>query len=439
MNSQINKIEVISAIMGSGKSTLFMKRMKDGTVNTPVLYITPYLNEVNRILENCEGFYQPVIDGTHESKVESLVTLLEEGVNIASTHMMLNGLPQEAFDALRSNDYMVVIDEAVSCINNFTIHANDYKMLIDKGLIEVDPKTRLATWNYHPNDTLTAYKTLQAAIKSGAVYFPDRAASKLGVLAYVWEFPTQIFKEANKVLVLTYLFEGSLMKPYFEANDLPYVVLDNKELGLGCEREALAMARALIEISYYGKNNSIGKSEKLVKPLNDMTLSSTWYGDCKPFNKSKDTKKNASHIRRAAVAKNMKNVLTNGWKYESKDIIWTAYKKVKSECTPRSYGDRFVAFNLRATNDYAHCKGVAYCVNPSINPEWTKHLNFRGASFDKDLWALSEMVQLLWRGCIRNGKPMKVFIPSIRMRTLLENWLNGDYLSEEMEETLLAA
>ena len=42
---------------------------------------------------------------------------------------------------------------------------------------------------------------------------------------------------------------------------------------------------------------------------------------------------------------------------------------------------------------------------------------------DEDLLALSDLIQWLFRGSIRNGVTMKVYIPSIRMRNLLKKYL----------------
>ena len=35
------------------------------------------------------------------------------------------------------------------------------------------------------------------------------------------------------------------------------------------------------------------------------------------------------------------------------------------------------------------------------------------------------MIQFLFRGCIRDDKPMELYIPSSRMRNLLIGWLNS--------------
>ena len=49
----------------------------------------------------------------------------------------------------------------------------------------------------------------------------------------------------------------------------------------------------------------------------------------------------------------------------------------------------------------------------------------KGVKIDEDAWALSEMIQFLFRGCIRDDKPMELYIPSSRMRNLLIGWLNS--------------
>lgn len=38
-------------------------------------------------------------------------------------------------------------------------------------------------------------------------------------------------------------------------------------------------------------------------------------------------------------------------------------------------------------------------------------------------YALSEMLQFIWRSAIRDGKEIWIYIPSIRMRNLLKQWI----------------
>ena len=47
-----------------------------------------------------------------------------------------------------------------------------------------------------------------------------------------------------------------------------------------------------------------------------------------------------------------------------------------------------------------------------------------------DVYAISEMVQVIWRSAIRNDEPIHLYIPSERMRNLFELWLQCDNTSE---------
>ena len=49
----------------------------------------------------------------------------------------------------------------------------------------------------------------------------------------------------------------------------------------------------------------------------------------------------------------------------------------------------------------------------------------RGITVNEELYALSEMIQWIWRSQIRDGSPIIVFIPSERMRSLFVQWLNS--------------
>ena len=50
----------------------------------------------------------------------------------------------------------------------------------------------------------------------------------------------------------------------------------------------------------------------------------------------------------------------------------------------------------------------------------------KGVSVEEEKYALSEMIQWIFRSAIRNGESIQIYIPSQRMRQLLIDWLNGD-------------
>ena len=58
-------------------------------------------------------------------------------------------------------------------------------------------------------------------------------------------------------------------------------------------------------------------------------------------------------------------------------------------------------------------------INTGVKNFFIKH----NVQTDEDGFALSEMLQFIWRSAIRDGKEIWVYIPSIRMRNLLKQWI----------------
>ena len=54
-----------------------------------------------------------------------------------------------------------------------------------------------------------------------------------------------------------------------------------------------------------------------------------------------------------------------------------------------------------------------------------KQAKNKNVTIDEDTWALSELLQWLFRSAIREHKEINIYIPSERMRELLLEWLNS--------------
>lgn len=96
----------------------------------------------------------------------------------------------------------------------------------------------------------------------------------------------------------------------------------------------------------------------------------------------------------------------------------------KAHVAVRGYKDRHKAWNCKGTNDYINCDTVVYMMNIYPNLSVEKYLNDKGGDWDRDEYALSSMLQFLWRSCIREGKPVTFIIPNPRMRNLFLDWLH---------------
>jgi hypothetical protein len=173
--------------------------------------------------------------------------------------------------------------------------------------------------------------------------------------------------------------------------------------------------RQLINI-YDGKLNLIGDDK--------FALSSSWL---------KNTK-NKMLLRK------LKNNTVNYFRYEvktkSKDNMWTTLigevngdsstAKVKTLLSGNGYTKGFVACNARATNTYKDKISCAYLLNRFLNPLDRGFFEDKKVKVNEELWSLSEMIQWIWRCRIRDTQSINVYIPSLRMRTLLIRYLNNE-------------
>ncbi len=109
---------------------------------------------------------------------------------------------------------------------------------------------------------------------------------------------------------------------------------------------------------------------------------------------------------------------------QTEEVMWTTFKSFKDKITPRGLKDRFVNLNTHVTNEYQHNSTCIYLANVYVNPV-TKHIfSEQGVKVNSELYALSELLQWLFHSRVGASQPINVY-PSIRMRTLLERYLNN--------------
>ena len=104
--------------------------------------------------------------------------------------------------------------------------------------------------------------------------------------------------------------------------------------------------------------------------------------------------------------------------------MWTCFKKNQDQLEGSRYKKGFVDCTSRATNQYRHKTHLAYCINSFIDPFIQNYFLKHDIYIDEDLYALSNLLQWIFRSAIRDGEKIFIYIPSKRMRTLLQNWLN---------------
>ena len=97
-----------------------------------------------------------------------------------------------------------------------------------------------------------------------------------------------------------------------------------------------------------------------------------------------------------------------------------------------AYG--FLPWTMQATNDYCEVEAMAFLMNVYYHPDVKAYFVALGGNVSQDLYALSALLQWVWRSRVRRSQPIKLFIPSERMRDLFNRWLVADSTPDLVRE-----
>lgn len=432
-------IHVVDAMMGAGKSSAAIQYMNDHAHDKSFLYITPYLEETERIRDACPelDFVLPCAGGTEGeyTKTQHLKELLRNGRNVSVSHALFTGCDREAVRLINQGNYIVIIDEVLDVLQQHAASRFDIQMLISSGCIipggEMDNgEYDYYEWNPEMEYTHGVFAKLARVARAHRLT-NTRIQSKLAphkMSFYYWSLHEELFTMPVETYVLTYLFSGSPMKAYFDMCGFEYEVIGVGRDAEGAyrfmERTMLPSLagelKGMIHVFDNEKLNDIGKRDK--------ALSVNWF----KTNRYTDGGEKLSRIR--------KNLIQY-FKYHApqefgaKARMWTTFEDHFDCLKDLGYTKGYVSVNSRATNKYRDRRVLAYCANLYANPAMTNYFRQNGIDFDEDAYALSSLVQWIFRSAIRDGEEIWIYIPSKRMRTLLVNWLDDLYTaSQQIQE-----
>lgn len=397
----MGKITVIDAMMGSGKTSFTIEYINEH-YDDNILYIAPYIEEDKRIVANAKKeIRMPMSFG--KGKLNNIQWLLENQDDIASTHALFLRLDSACKTAIKNGHYTLFLDEVISAVEPYNMaYEDDIKYLLEKGSIRINDDGFIE-WLDEELDT--RFNPIRILAQNHSLFFVNQ---KL----LMWRYPPDIFELFDKVYVMTYLFDSSILKYYFDLHGIKY---DIKSIAKENDKYVLC--------DYFKPNLSSIKGKIHIYEKDDLNdnipqkitgLSSTWFKN--PANKDKIKK----------LKNNIYNYFMHKEPAKSKQIIWTTFKVASSKLKGKGYSNRFLACNCRATNDYADTDHLAYCLNVYMNVGVSQFFLQHGITINNDKYALSEMIQWIWRSSIRNGKDIWIYVPSKRMRSLLKSWLNGE-------------
>ena len=405
-------VKVVDSPMGYGKTSYLINKMKNDTEHK-YIYITPFLDEVKRIETECKDrkFTQPTTKNKKGSKLEGLKQLIIKGRNIASTHALFSMADEELIMLIKSNNYILVLDEVLDVVEQASVTKNDISTLFQQNLIEVsNSENGLVKWLV--NQILLPCFDSKAMAEANTLYFVNNTL-------LVWAMPVEIFKSFEEVYVATYMFDCQLQRYYYDYFNVEYKyyhVIQNEEtkeyemvetLDKDYDLDFRKKAKELITILDNKKLNAVGDA--------DNALSKSWY-DRKVKESGEPTIKQLKN--------NILNYFQNICKSSSVDNMWTCFADYQGKLKGKGYSKGWIPCNSRATNDYANKTSLAYCINCYMNPFYKAFFSVRNIEVDEKKYALSELLQWIWRSQIRQGKPINLYIPSSRMRELLEEFLN---------------
>lgn len=409
------EINIVDAIMGAGKSQSAINFMNEADDSKKFIYITPYTDEVDRIVAACTSkhFKQPIKYNEKAPKILSFKDLLNKGTNIATTHALFHLFDDEIIDLCYSQNYTLIMDEVTDVVEPYYIEKTDLELLLEN-LVTVE-ENGLLKWR---TDQLNY---------NGSKFDQEKRLCEIGCLAMygnslmLWMFPVKIFRAFRESYILTYMFHAQMQKYYYDFYGLKYKYLYIEGNSLDTYRFTETKQtykhkydyRKLVTIFDDKKLNMIGDAE--------TALSKGWY------------ERNKNNILIKQLKNNTFNYFTNkltvydngNWiKSNSDNNLWTTFKDYQKQVSGKGYAKGYIPSNLRATNEYRNRTTAAYLVNKYFNPLIKRFFEKNGVEVNEDDYAVSEMLQWIWRTGIRDGKHITVYIPSRRMRELLISWID---------------
>ena len=402
-----NKVKLVDSMMGSSKTTEIIKWM-DANPTKRYIFVSPLLSEVDeggRVHENLNHVTLEVPISDEKTKSEHLLKMIKEGVNIACTHQLYLGMNDKHFYELSLKGYTIIIDEEVNVINGFGKYSKDDLLwLIERKEIKVDEHDGMVSWigerdNLTPNHR---YYNMVQYCDAKALYSTRRSETMM-----VSQLPIKLFEVAKEVIILTYMFEGNVLDCFLRLKGFEV----EKFTEIECKEPSKQQIRDLITV--------IPPNSKVI----NYSLSSTWWDSA--------TKKQVNDVSNFIRT----NCMQLGLKGD--DVLWTVPKdraiqakgKTKTLVKPKGYitgvkhPSCYLATTVRATNVYHYKKAMFHCYNRFPLQAVSSYLQDYGHAIDPKVYALSEILQWVWRGRIRKGEPMVVGIASKRMHTYFMEWL----------------
>lgn len=408
-------VTIVDRHCGFGKSTELLASLQQ---DRSYLIVLPLHSEVQRFLKGSPvHLVEPLTKaegGVHDRKRDHLRELLLAGDSVVTTHALFTDVAYLAKEGLLLS-YDVIIDEVLDvahCVTNEIVTpgakargvtARSWKGLyLDEGFATTDPITGLVS----PTEKWEQKQDLpELSIKLFNMAMADSLFA-VGDNVLVWELPPVLLKAVGSLTVYTFLAEGSLMAAFMRRNGMAFT--HDRDVRL--EQQFREQAKQLIDV-------------RDMPSVNDLK-----------FSFSGQQSMNKAEKRKVSIAlKNTRERLMRG--VDKSQIMITSAKDNWYDRRHRPgpfangsrlYGDtNWVPNTTRGTNRYRDCSHLIYLWDQYLNPRVAEFLGATTPGHN-DMYAVSELIQWVYRSRARDGQPITLWMPSGRMRRLLQRWLDGE-------------
>ena len=183
--------------------------------------------------------------------------------------------------------------------------------------------------------------------------------------------------------------------------------LENKDIGLleRCNKHVIEVPdydyKSLIHIIDHEKLNAIGKDK--------FAISQKWFNNHKYDGLVDKLRRNTTNFFR--------NITSSS----TTDNLWTTYEAFKEDIKGKGFAKSFTNLGVDSEKNYSDRIYLAYLAN-NFYPATIQN------TFDisEDQYALSELLQFMFKSALSNGNEIWIYIPSKRMRNLLIEWIEKD-------------
>lgn len=411
-----NVVEVLDAVMGSGKSSGVLKWI-DNNPQNKYIFVSPLLSEVEdggRVSEALDHvvFVSPTYTDDHDRKQDHLLELLKSGVNVSCTHTLYLSMTDEHLKWIEAHEYILIIDEEISVIDGMNAYSfTDIKWLLSHNHMRVSESDGMLVWvgSDVQVDKKHKYGFLKQLCDSHSLYATKRSESIL-----VTQLPVRLITAAKRVIILTYMFKGNILDCFLRLKGIG--VTEFTEVVVS--PISVESISKLVEVIPTPKNFKLGGK-----------LSSTWWKAAS----AQDIKAVSNAIMSVcrttnAMPENLMYTLPKSRFHKDgrQNVVSPrGYRQYKDEDGVVQYC--WLPCSLRATNDYAHKNVLIHAYKRHPLQSVNAYLQDYGHPIDIEVFALSELLQWVWRSAIRNGEPISVCILSDKMLRLFETWLKGDW------------